>query len=88
MGRAGPEFRRLLRPDLLSHAPHGLDQVFITGGLPTLTGHADDVYRAAYRRTARHNELFFARYPDDQQLARRVAAHLGSHDVRCRPANG
>ncbi|MEV5081324.1 alpha/beta fold hydrolase [Streptomyces sp. NPDC056159] len=66
----------------LSHAPHGLDQVFITGGLPTLTGHADDVYRAAYRRTARHNELFFARYPDDRELARRIAAHLGSHDVR------
>ncbi|MFF9126722.1 alpha/beta fold hydrolase [Streptomyces sp. NPDC014889] len=66
----------------LSHAPHGLDQVFITGGLPTLTGHADDVYRAAYRRTARHNELFFDRYPGDQELARRIAAHLGGHDVR------
>ncbi|WP_320784289.1 alpha/beta fold hydrolase [Streptomyces sp. CRN 30] len=66
----------------LSHAPEGLDQVYVTGGLPTLTGHADDVYRAAYRRTLAHNERYFARYPGDQRLADAVAAHLAEHDVR------
>ena len=65
----------------LSLAPEGLDQALITGGLPTLTGHADDVYRAAYRRTLAHNERYFARYPDDQRLADAVAAHLAEHHV-------
>ncbi|MYV47192.1 alpha/beta fold hydrolase [Streptomyces sp. SID2888] len=66
----------------LSQAPEGLDQVFITGGLPTLTGHADDVYRAAYGRVLAHNERYFARYPGDQALADAVAAHLAEHEVR------
>ena len=65
----------------LSHAPEGLELALITGGLPTLTRHADDVYRAAYRRTLAHNERYFARYPDDQKLADAVAAHLAEHEV-------
>ncbi|WP_030265183.1 alpha/beta fold hydrolase [Streptomyces violens] len=66
----------------LSLAPEGLERVLITGGLPTLTGHADDVYRAAYRRTLAHNTRYFDRYPGDQALADAVAAHLAAHDVR------
>ncbi|MEE1772566.1 OPT/YSL family transporter [Streptomyces sp. JV185] len=66
----------------LGLAPEGLAQAYITGGLPTLTGHADDVYRAAYARTLAHNERYFARYPGDQPLADAVAAHLEAEDVR------
>ncbi|MEB8342272.1 alpha/beta fold hydrolase [Streptomyces endophyticus] len=66
----------------LSLAPEGLDRALITGGLPTLTGHADDVYRAAYRRTIDANSRYFARYPEDRALAERVADHLAKHDVR------
>ncbi|MFC8227954.1 alpha/beta fold hydrolase [Streptomyces sp. NPDC057287] len=66
----------------LSLAPEGLTQAYITGGLPTLAGHADDVYRAAYARTLAHNERYFARYPADQRIADAVAAHLEAHDVR------
>ncbi|MFD6427061.1 alpha/beta fold hydrolase [Streptomyces sp. NPDC060198] len=66
----------------LGLAPEGIAQAYITGGLPTLTGHADDVYRAAYARVLAHNERFFARYPADQRIADAVAAHLAEHDVR------
>ncbi|WNI33719.1 alpha/beta fold hydrolase [Streptomyces sp. ITFR-6] len=66
----------------LSLAPEGLTRAYITGGLPTLTGHADDVYRAAYARTLTQNERYFDRYPGDQALADAVAARLESHDVR------
>ncbi|SEQ37999.1 alpha/beta fold hydrolase [Streptomyces radiopugnans] len=66
----------------LSLAPEGLEKVMITGGLPSLTAHADDVYRAAYARVADHNERYFDRYPADQRLADAVAGHLGSEDVR------
>ncbi|MDI3403988.1 alpha/beta fold hydrolase [Streptomyces cavernicola] len=78
----GQSFGGFCALSYLGLAPHGLEQAFITGGLPTLTGHADDVYRAAYRRTARHNERFFARYPDDEKAARRIAEHLAEHEVR------
>ncbi|GAA4830689.1 alpha/beta hydrolase [Saccharopolyspora rosea] len=66
----------------LSTAPHGLRQVLITGGIPTLTGHADDVYRAAYPRVLAKNDAYYARYPGDVDLARRVVDHLAEHDVR------
>ena len=66
----------------LSLVPEGLSEVMITGGLPTLTGSADDVYRAAYPRVLAKNRQFYARYPQDVDLARRVADHLREHDVR------
>ncbi|QUH03076.1 alpha/beta fold hydrolase [Saccharopolyspora erythraea] len=65
----------------LSHAPHGLRQVLITGGIPTLTGHADDVYRAAYPRVLAKNDAYYGRYPADAEIARRVVEHLASHEV-------
>ena len=37
----------------LSAAPEGLAAVLITGGLPSLDAHADDVYRAGYPRIER-----------------------------------
>lgn len=36
----------------LSASPEGLKHVLITGGVPSLTRPADDVYRATYRRVA------------------------------------
>ncbi|MDA3629461.1 alpha/beta fold hydrolase [Saccharopolyspora sp. WRP15-2] len=65
----------------LSLAPQGLRQVLITGGIPTLTGDADDVYRAAYPRTLRKNDAYFARYPQDADIARRIVEHLAEHEV-------
>ncbi|PKW17741.1 alpha/beta fold hydrolase [Saccharopolyspora spinosa] len=65
----------------LSLGPEGLRQVMITGGIPTLTGHADDVYRAAYPRTLRKNDAYFARYPEDAAIARRVVEHLAEREV-------
>ena len=64
----------------LSSAPEGLREVLITGGIPTLTGHADDVYRAAYPRVLAKNNLYYERYPSDVDIARRVADHLAEHE--------
>ncbi|MFE0425125.1 alpha/beta fold hydrolase, partial [Streptomyces sp. NPDC058953] len=63
----------------LSTAPEGLREVLITGGLPSLHHHADDVYRAAYPRIRRKNEAHYDRYPDDVARVRRIAAHLAEH---------
>jgi pimeloyl-ACP methyl ester carboxylesterase len=65
----------------LSTAPEGLDTALVTGGLPSLDAHADDVYRAAYPRVARKVAAHYARYPQDVERARRIADHLLTHEV-------
>ncbi|GGQ14831.1 alpha/beta hydrolase [Streptomyces griseomycini] len=65
----------------LSTAPEGLDTALVTGGLPSLDAHADDVYRAAYPRVERKVTAHYARYPQDAERARRIADHLLTHDV-------
>lgn len=66
----------------LSFAPQGLREAFITGGLPPIQHHPDDVYRATYRRVRGKNQKYFARYPDDVQRARDIADFLAANDVR------
>ncbi|MFF1253415.1 alpha/beta fold hydrolase [Pseudarthrobacter sp. NPDC058329] len=60
----------------LSFAPEGLREAFITGGLPPLTGPADDVYRATYQRVAARNAEYFGWYPEDRATVDRIARHL------------
>jgi pimeloyl-ACP methyl ester carboxylesterase len=52
----------------LSSHPHGLREVFITGGVPPLEGSADDYYRHTYPEVQRKTRNFFARYPADRDL--------------------
>ncbi|MFD0691756.1 alpha/beta fold hydrolase [Actinomadura fibrosa] len=78
----GQSFGGFCAVTYLSIAPEGLSEVFITGGLPSLTATPDDWYRASYRRILAANERYFARYPGDQAIARRVAAHLDGADER------
>lgn len=66
----------------LSAAPEGLREAIITGGLPPLDRHADEVYRATYRRVLDKNRLYYERYPDDADRARRIVEHLMQHDIR------
>src|SRR5512143_3588253 len=66
----------------LSLAPEGLREAFITGGLPPIQHHPDDVYRATYPRVREKNRLYFERYPDDVQRVRDIAAYLLKHEVR------
>ncbi|MFJ9738545.1 alpha/beta fold hydrolase [Streptomyces sp. NPDC101166] len=65
----------------LSFAPEGLAAALITGGLPSLDAHADEVYRAAYPRMERKTAAHYARYPQDVERARRIADHLLTHEV-------
>ena len=66
----------------LSIAPHGLTEAFITGGLPALGRHPDDVYRATYARVLERNRRYYARYPHDQARVRELHARLEREDVR------
>ncbi|MEV5925315.1 alpha/beta fold hydrolase [Streptomyces cellulosae] len=77
----GQSFGGFCTVTYLSMAPEGLDTALITGGLPSLDAHADDVYRAAYPRIERKVAAHYARYPQDVERARRIADHLLTHDV-------
>jgi proline iminopeptidase len=62
----------------LSFAPEGLREAFITGGLAPLTGPAEDVYRATFKRVAARNAEYFGWYPEDRATVDRIARHLRS----------
>ncbi|MFF2161123.1 alpha/beta fold hydrolase [Streptomyces sp. NPDC058175] len=76
----GQSFGGFCATHYLSTAPEGLTAAVITGGLPTLDGHADDVYRAAYPRIERKVAAHYARYPQDVERARRIAEYLAEHE--------
>ena len=65
----------------LSAHPHGLREVFITGGVPPLEGSADDYYRHTYPEVQRKTRNFFARYPADLDLCARIMEHLHRNEV-------
>ncbi|MFF7640454.1 alpha/beta fold hydrolase [Streptomyces canus] len=77
----GQSFGGFCATTYLSLAPEGLAAAVVTGGLPSLDAHADDVYRAAYPRVERKVAAHYARYPQDVERARRIADHLLTHDV-------
>ncbi|MFI0229125.1 alpha/beta fold hydrolase [Streptomyces sp. NPDC017086] len=77
----GQSFGGFCTVSYLSLAPEGIHTALITGGLPSLHAHADDVYRAAYPRIERKVAAHYDRYPQDVAAARRIADHLLTHDV-------
>ncbi|MGF1687063.1 alpha/beta hydrolase [Photobacterium japonica] len=66
----------------LSFYPQSLSRAFLTGGVPSLTRHADDVYTATYQRVQDKNDAFFAQFPQAQAQCQKIADHLLAHDVR------
>jgi pimeloyl-ACP methyl ester carboxylesterase len=65
----------------LSQAPEGLRESFITGGVPSLTRTADEVYRATYPRVIAKNAAYYARYPDDIARVQELVQHLLANEV-------
>jgi pimeloyl-ACP methyl ester carboxylesterase len=66
----------------LSLAPQGLRQAFMTGGVPPVGLHPDDVYRATYARTMDRVDRFYQRYPGDRARVRELHAWISAEDVR------
>ncbi len=78
----GQSFGGFCAVTYLSFAPHGMREALITGGLPGLDVHADDVYRITYPIVAAKNAAHYARYPQDVARAADIARYLAAHDVR------
>ncbi|MDV5170375.1 alpha/beta fold hydrolase [Photobacterium rosenbergii] len=66
----------------LSFYPQSLSRAYITGGVPSLTRHADEVYQATYQRVQDKNDAFFAQFPSAQMQCQKIADYLLDNDVR------
>lgn len=64
----------------LSLFPHSLLRSYITGGVPSISRPADDVYRATFKRTMDKNLAFFRQFPQAQAMCQTIANHLLDHD--------
>jgi pimeloyl-ACP methyl ester carboxylesterase len=71
----------------LSIAPQAVREAIVTGGIPSITRPAEDIYRASYPRVREKNRLYFDRFPADQQRAREIADYLTANKVTL-PAGG
>jgi pimeloyl-ACP methyl ester carboxylesterase len=78
----GQSFGGFTSMTYLSFAPHGLREVFITGGLSPIGRPVDDIYGATYRRLLERNRSYLARYPDDRARVREILHRLDTEDVR------
>jgi pimeloyl-ACP methyl ester carboxylesterase len=78
----GHSFGGLCVVSYLSLAPEGLREAFITGGLPPLGNHVDEVYEATYASTLRAGRRYFERYPGDRERVLSLAGRLERDDVR------
>ncbi|WP_039958854.1 alpha/beta fold hydrolase [Vibrio sinaloensis] len=65
----------------LSMFPESLSRSYITGGVPSVSRHPDDVYHATFKRTMEKNQAFFQQFPKAQQLCQRIADHLATNQV-------
>jgi pimeloyl-ACP methyl ester carboxylesterase len=66
----------------LSRAPEGLTAAFLTGGVPPLGLHPDEIYRATYARILERNRRYYQRYPADRDRVRRVHQRIAAGELR------
>ena len=62
------------------HSDH-LQKVFITGGIPPLDAHPDDIYRATYTRVMDKNRVFYKKFPKAKLNAKKIADYLDQNTV-------
>ena len=65
----------------LSNAPEGLREAFVTGGLPPIGLHVDEVYSRTYRTTLERNRRYYERYPDDRERVREIHRRIAAGEV-------
>jgi len=77
----GQSFGGFCATHYLSYYPDSLEKVFITGGLPPLNAHPDDIYRSTFRRVIDKNKLFYKMFPNAKINIRKIADHLNENSI-------
>lgn len=65
----------------LSQAPEGLRAAFITGGVPPIGLHPDEIYRTTFRLILERTRQYYERYPGDVDRVRRLHDLVRAGDV-------
>jgi len=78
----GQSFGGFCVVNYLSQASEGLSGALLTGGLPPLERHPDDVYRATYERAAAKSRAYYERYPEDKERVVDILGRLEADEVR------
>ena len=66
----------------LSAAPEALKEGFITGGVPSLSRHIDDVYRETHKFCKAKSAFYYECYPNDVEKVKEIASFIRDTDVR------
>ena len=77
----GQSFGGFCATNYLSFYPNSLEKVYITGGLPPLSAHPDDIYRSTYKRVIQKNKIFFDIFPQARINVRKIADYLMENQV-------
>ena len=77
----GQSFGGFCATHYLSFYPESLEKVFITGGLPPLEAHADDIYRATYKRVLQKNDIFYNTFPNAKNNVKNIADYLTNNQT-------
>lgn len=77
----GQSFGGFCAMHYLSFYPDSLDKVFITGGIPPLSAHPDDIYRSTYKRVIEKNKLFYKTFPNAHANVNKIANYLEDNEV-------
>ena len=77
----GQSFGGFCATHYLSFYPESLEKVFITGGLPPLEAHADDIYRATYKRVLQKNKIFYNTFPNAENNVKNIADYLTNNQT-------
>jgi pimeloyl-ACP methyl ester carboxylesterase len=78
----GQSFGGMCVTAYLSTAPDSLEEALITGGVPPVERHVDEVYTATWARQQERVQAFYERYPTDREIVRAIARRLADEDVR------
>ncbi len=77
----GQSFGGFCATHYLSFYSNSLEKVFITGGLPPLNAHPDDIYRSTYKNVIKKNNLFFNTFPKARDNVQMIVEYLQKNQV-------
>ena len=77
----GQSFGGFCAMHYLSFYQDSLDKVYITGGIPPLDAHPDDIYRRTYKRVLDKNNLFYNTFPQAINRVSRIADYLIDNEL-------
>ena len=77
----GQSFGGFCATHYLSFYPESLEKVYITGGLPPLNAHPDDIYRSTFNRVIEKNLQFHTLFPKTEANIKKIADYLSQNET-------